>query len=303
MKKLDLNQITTWFKSLQDDICKGLEKIDGPGRFSEDLWDRPEGGGGRSRVIQGEVIEKGGVMFSHVFGTMPEAIAKGLEMDPGHFDATGVSIVLHAKNPWVPIVHMNVRYFESESGKWWFGGGIDATPHYINIDEAKCFHAKLKEACDLLSPTAYDSYKSWADDYFYNVHRKETRGVGGIFFDKLNDASGFSKAECWAFVQEVGRIFVDCYAGFAEPNKNRKYSENELAWQKIRRSRYVEFNLVYDRGTKFGLKTGGRIESILMSMPPEASWVYNHQTIPGSPEDETQQLLRKDIDWLKGKAG
>ena len=237
-------------------------------------------------------------MFSHVHGIMPENIAKGLEMEAGNFHATGVSIVLHPSNPWVPIIHMNTRYFETESDLWWFGGGIDVTPHYVNEREARSFHLKLREICDRFDSGVYDKYKHWSDDYFYNRHRNEARGISGIFFDRLNSSSGKSKQECWQFVQEVGASFVASYADLFEPNFNRTYSDVEKKWQNIRRSRYVEFNLVYDRGTKFGLQTNGRIESILMSMPPKAEWHYNFVPSPGSKEAETQKLLEKGIDWL-----
>lgn len=297
-----LTNIVDWFKVLQDRICSGLEELDGTASFSEDKWQRPEGGGGRSRVIQGEHIEKGGVMFSAIDGDMPEVIANGLGIDATHFHATGVSIVLHPHNPWVPIIHMNVRYFETASGLWWFGGGIDVTPHYINIAQATRFHKRMKRACDILSAEAYDEYKPWADRYFFNVHRDETRGVGGIFFDRLNKSSGASKETCWAFVQAVGEAFLMCYKELFEDNNDKAFDESHKRWQQIRRGRYVEFNLVYDRGTKFGLQTNGRIESILMSMPPQTQWVYNHQPDPHSEEAQTLALLKKDIDWLNYKA-
>ncbi len=290
--------IIAWFKNLQDEICIGLEGLDTTGSFHEDLWDRPEGGGGRSRVFTGEHIEKGGVMFSAVDGDMPEAVAKGLGLPANKFLATGVSIVLHPLNPHVPIIHMNVRYFETSTGEWWFGGGIDVTPHYINKNEAGVFHQRLKAACDDLSDTSYAEYKTWADDYFYNEHRKETRGIGGIFFDRLNSTQGYSKDDCWDFVKRVGTCFVPSYRDLFSANYLKPYTEDQVQWQKIRRGRYVEFNLVYDRGTKFGLQTNGRIESILMSMPPEAQWYYNQIPDEGSPEAETLDLLKKGIDWI-----
>ncbi len=291
-------QIVSWFEDLQDRICDDLELMDGKGTFVEDRWVRDEGGGGRSRVIQGQHIEKGGVMFSHVYGPMPKQIAQGLKIAENDFAATGVSIVLHPKNPWVPIIHMNVRYFETNTGHWWFGGGIDATPHYIIPEQAGKFHQILKEACDGFDPNAYTEYKKWADDYFFNAHRDETRGIGGIFFDRLSESSGYDKTGCWRFVQDVGNIFVDSYKILFEPNIQQSYSEVQSQWQAIRRGRYVEFNLVYDRGTKFGLQTNGRIESILMSMPPKANWLYNYQPAKDSPEAQTQSLLKKDIDWI-----
>lgn len=295
---IDAQEIITWFQGLQDRICHGLEELDAQGKFIEDAWDRPEGGGGRSRVIQGQHIEKGGVMFSAVDGEMPAVIAKGLGLPANNFLATGVSIVLHPSNPLVPIIHMNVRYFETSTGEWWFGGGIDVTPHYIDKVQAADFHKKLKLACDILSPATYVKYKKWADDYFYNEHRQETRGIGGIFFDRLNESEGTSREACWAFVQAVGDTFLPAYQDLFWANYQKTYDASHKEWQMVRRGRYVEFNLVYDRGTKFGLQTNGRIESILMSMPPTANWLYNHQPVENSPEYQTQSLLKKDIDWI-----
>lgn len=298
MDKASLSAIIQWFKALQDTICDKLEKLDGEGRFIEDLYTRSEGGGGRSRVIHGQHIEKGGVMFSAIHGPMPAAIASGLEMKPGNFNATGVSIVLHPVNPWVPIIHMNIRYFEKDDGLWWFGGGIDVTPHYVIPEQAQRFHTVLKNVCDQLNSDLYQKYKKWADDYFFNVHRNETRGIGGIFFDRLNEESGHSKEECWAFVQAVGSSFLKCYEDLFISNCQKPYNKNHQDWQQVRRGRYVEFNLVYDRGTKFGLKTNGRIESILMSMPPQAQWVYNYQAKPDSLEQATLDSLVKGINYI-----
>ena len=290
--------IITWFRGLQDDICGALEALDGPGRFIEDVWERSEGGGGRSRVITGRHIAKGGVNWSAVHGPMPEKIAKGLGLPPNDFLATGISIVLHPTNPHIPIIHMNVRYFETSSGSWWFGGGIDLTPHYVVPELARDFHTRLEQACSVFNDGAYREYKKWADDYFYNDHRQETRGIGGIFFDRLNEDSGHSKDECWRFVQEVGMTFVPAYTAQFSHGISHKWTTEEQQWQHIRRGRYVEFNLVYDRGTKFGLQTNGRIESILMSLPPHADWVYNHVPPQGGPESDTLSFLRKGIDWI-----
>ena len=291
--------IVEWFKGLQDDICSSLEALDTQGTFREDKWTRAEGGGGRSRVIQGLHIEKGGVMFSAVDGNMPEVVAKGLGLPANEFLATGVSIVLHPKNPHVPIIHMNVRYFETSTGEWWFGGGIDVTPHYIDEHAACEFHRKLKSACDPLGTVVYPEYKTWADNYFFNSHRNETRGIGGIFFDRLNESKGYSKEDIWAFVKRVGEVFVPAYTRLFQEGFEKPFTEAQEKWQHVRRGRYVEFNLVYDRGTKFGLQTNGRIESILMSMPPDASWLYNYEPTLGSEEHKTQELLKKGIDWLK----
>ncbi|TRX52396.1 oxygen-dependent coproporphyrinogen oxidase [Fulvivirga sp. M361] len=294
--------VTHWFKELQDTICQALEEADGKGYFHEDQWQRDEGGGGRSRVItNGNIIEKGGVNFSAVHGKLPENIANALKLNDSTFYATGVSIVLHPVNPMVPIIHMNVRYFEtsSEDGNstWWFGGGIDLTPHYIKTKEAAYFHQQLKTVCDQHNPAYYQKFKKWADDYFYIKHRQETRGVGGIFFDRMGEAEG-TKETLFSFVQDVGSAFAPTYTYFMKNNAYLDFNGTHKNWQMLRRSRYVEFNLVWDKGTKFGLETNGRIESILMSMPPQANWVYDYQPEEGTAEAETQALLKKDIDWI-----
>ena len=293
-------KITTFFKVLQDDICQQLEQMDGIGRFKEDQWTRPGGGGGRSRVIEGQVIEKGGVNFSAVEGDLPEKISQALGLPASQFFATGVSIVLHPINPMVPIIHMNVRYFETvaaEGNTWWFGGGIDLTPHYIFKEDATFFHQSLKEVCDAHHPAYHPKFKQWADDYFYIKHRKETRGIGGIFFDRLGAEDGISKEDRFDFVQAVGNSFCPIYLQLVNNNHTKPYTDKHQEWQFMRRGRYVEFNLVWDRGTKFGLDTDGRTESILMSMPPRANWVYNHQVEEGSAEAETLALLRKGVEW------
>lgn len=292
-------EITRQFKALQNSICESLEKEDGKAVFNADAWDRPEGGGGISKIIEnGDLIEKGGVNFSSVFGITPENIKKSFGYTSSNFYATGVSIVLHPKNPFVPIIHMNIRYFDMGS-HWWFGGGIDLTPHYVDEEDASYFHRSLKEVCDKHHDTFYHKFKKWADEYFYIKHRNETRGVGGIFYDRLNDSKLGNKDALFDFTFDVGKSFIPIYSKISEKNKNRNYAERERNWQMIRRGRYVEFNLVLDRGTKFGLETNGRIESILMSLPPLAAWKYNHYPKAGSPEYETQRLLVKDIDWIK----
>lgn len=289
--------IAEWFKGLQDDICQALEQGDGEGTFQEDMWERPEGGGGRTRVIQGQHIEKGGVNFSAVHGPLPEKIGKALGLTAGSFFATGVSIVLHPRSPLVPIIHMNVRYFEMNDGTWWFGGGIDLTPHYVVDAEARFFHQQLKQVCDQHHPTYYPRFKQWADDYFYVKHRKETRGIGGIFFDRLNATEGLTKTDRFAFVQSVGQAFAPTYLKLLQDNKDKSFTPEQQKWQLLRRGRYVEFNLVWDKGTKFGLDTDGRIESILMSLPPVVNWDYNVQVAEGSEEAKTLDLLKKGIDW------
>jgi coproporphyrinogen III oxidase len=289
--------ISTWFMSLQDKICKALEAADGSAKFHEDKWSREQGGGGRTRVIrQGQVFEKGGVNYSAVSGPTPANILKALQLPPGEFYATGVSIVIHPKSPMVPIIHMNVRYFEMSSGAWWFGGGIDLTPHYVVPADAQFFHKALRQTCDKHSELFYPEFKKWADDYFYIPHRKETRGVGGIFFDRLDSKRG-DKQALFHFVQEVGESFAPVYTRLVSKNKDLSFSAEQKQWQLLRRGRYVEFNLVYDKGTRFGLDTDGRTESILMSLPEMASWVYDHRTMPGSEEEQTLALLKKGIDW------
>lgn len=295
---IDKQSIQQWFRGLQDRICDALEKADGPGRFREDAWERPGGGGGRSRVLtEGNIIEKGGVNFSAVHGPTPEKILKALQLDPSEFFATGVSIVIHPKNPFVPIIHMNVRYFEMSNGTFWFGGGIDLTPHYIIESDARYFHQALKDTCDRFDHSYYSKFKAWADDYFYIPHRKETRGIGGIFFDRLTGADDHGKANHWEFVKAVGETFAPTYVELINRNKDKRFEKDHLDWQQLRRGRYVEFNLVYDKGTKFGLDTDGRTESILMSMPPLAQWVYNHVPEHNSPETVTRNLLKKGINW------
>lgn len=295
---LDKTTITDWFRHLQQAICSQLENADGQGLFREDFWKRPGGGYGYSRVIQGRHIEKGGVNFSAVHGLMPENISKALNVPPGNFLATGVSIVLHPANPHVPIIHMNVRYFEMDSGIWWFGGGIDLTPHYIDPEDAKVFHQALKRICDQNHPEYYPEFKKWADDYFFIPHRNETRGIGGIFFDRLSERPDFTKEQRFTFVQDVGRTFAPLYISFLNKHKDAPFNEREKQWQYLRRGRYVEFNLVYDKGTKFGLDTEGRTESILMSLPPLAAWEYDFMPEAGSKEDTTRLLLKKEVDWI-----
>lgn len=294
-------EIENRFKELQDSICSSLESLDGVARFVEDAWVRQAGGGGRTRVIShGDLIEKGGVNFSAVHGNTPEKILTKLNLSKADFYATGVSIVLHPKNPWVPIIHMNVRYFEMSNGTYWFGGGIDLTPHYILPADGAFIHSQLKKVCDESHPAFYPRFKKWADDYFFLKHRKETRGVGGIFFDQLNaEKENLPFDTLWHFVQAVGQAFIPIYTHYVEKYRQKPFTAAEQKWQQLRRGRYVEFNLVWDKGTKFGLDTDGRTESILISMPPTSSWEYNHQPTAGSPEAETLKWLKKDIDWLQ----
>ncbi len=308
---MQLDQIVTFFKTLQDNICQAIQNEDGAAQFQEDLWEHHSGGGGRTRLIQnGNVIEKGGVNFSCVKGEVHPRLRAQMNLQEDedcHFTATGVSIVMHPKNPNVPIIHMNVRYFELNNGTCWFGGGIDLTPHYVVKEDAKMFHQKLKKVCDNHHESFYPKFKTWADDYFFIQHRNETRGVGGIFFDYLKpnepgNAQSLSKEQLFEFVKEVGESFAPIYTSLMTKHKDESFTEDQKKWQYIRRGRYVEFNLVWDRGTKFGLETNGRTESILMSLPPQANWEYNLIPQPGSPEAETIELLQKGIDWVGSRA-
>lgn len=294
---MDKESIAAWFQQLQDDICKQLEDTD-MGKFQEDIWEREGGGGGRTRILNGNIIEKGGVNFSAVHGKTPPNILKALGLSSADFFATGVSIVMHPKSPMVPIIHMNVRYFEMSNGVSWFGGGIDLTPHYIDEADAQYFHHQLKQVCDKHHPSYYPEFKEWADNYFFLPHREETRGIGGIFFDRLSASKDISMEERYAFVQDVGNLFAPLYIYFLCKNKDLPYGDPEKEWQMLRRGRYVEFNLVWDKGTKFGLDTSGRTESILMSLPPQANWQYNFQPIEGSKEAKTIELLKKGINWM-----
>ena len=291
------------FKELQDYICGRLERLDGIGKFKQDKWERPGGGGGRTRVLEeGSIIEKGGVNFSAVHGNLSPNMAKALKIDADEFFGTGVSIVLHPKSPMVPIIHMNVRYFEAVKGDKkfsWFGGGIDLTPHYVDTELAKRFHIGLKNVCDDFADWAYPKYKEWADNYFFLPHRDETRGVGGVFFDRLQAEGELSIEAIRDFVMKLGSSFPDLYEEQVIATKGLPFGEQELDWQRLRRGRYVEFNLLWDRGTKFGVETNGRTESILMSLPKTAGWDYNYIPGKGTPEEATLNYLKKGVDFLK----
>ncbi|HLT06589.1 MAG TPA: oxygen-dependent coproporphyrinogen oxidase [Cyclobacteriaceae bacterium] len=299
MQRINKEQIVEEFKAIQDHICQELEVGDGKARFHEDLWERAQGGGGRTRVIKdGNIIAKGGVAFSAVHGPTPEKILAKLKLDSADFFATGVSIVIHPDSPMMPIIHMNIRYFEMSNGVYWFGGGIDLTPHYIDLEDAAYFHKEVKAVCDQYDSSYYPKFKTWADDYFYIRHRDETRGIGGIFFDRLRADEDMSFDRLYGFVKSVGFLFPRVYRHLMAKNAELPYGEQERAWQAYRRGRYVEFNLVWDAGTKFGLDTNGRTESILMSMPPQAAWEYNYKPAAGSREAFTLEHLKKNIDWI-----
>ena len=296
-------QFVDYIHSLQDRICLTLEQLDGEKCFIEDRWERAGGGGGITRILSGgHVFEKAGVNTSVVHGLLPEVMMQRLGVSNNRFFACGISLVLHPVNPFVPTVHANYRYFELYDDKGgladcWFGGGADLTPYYVFEEDGRHFHTVLKQACDRHSMEYYPKFKAECDKYFYIEHRKENRGIGGIFFDYLRP-SGQRTAEHWLkFVKDAGDAFLPAYVPIVERRKNIQFEERHLHWQGIRRGRYVEFNLVYDRGTLFGLKTDGRIESILMSLPATARWEYNHIPEPGSDEAKLLRAL-EHRDWV-----
>ncbi|AVH65200.1 oxygen-dependent coproporphyrinogen oxidase [Nostoc sp. 'Peltigera membranacea cyanobiont' N6] len=315
-------RVSQLMRQLQDEISQGLQQLDGGGTFQEDTWERPEGGGGRSRVIRdGAVFEQGGVNFSEVWGSHlpPSILAQRPEAEGHQFYATGTSMVLHPRNPYVPTVHLNYRYFEA-GPVWWFGGGIDLTPYYPFAEDAAHFHYILKQACDAHDPEYYSVFKPWCDEYFYLKHRQEMRGIGGIFFDYqdgqgqlyrgpdpkgaaaiTSDRVGIPASRNWeelfAFVQDCGKAFLPAYTPIVKRRQSMEYGDRQRNFQLYRRGRYVEFNLVYDRGTIFGLQTNGRTESILMSLPPLVRWEYGYQPEPNTPEAELYQVFLKPQDW------
>jgi coproporphyrinogen III oxidase len=292
-------EVAVAFQKIQSVICDGLEIADGKAKFAADHWQHSSGGGGISKVIShGDVFEKGGVNFSAVQGPLPAFMKDRLNQPATSFFATGVSIVIHPFSPQVPIIHSNIRYFETDGGDAWFGGGIDLTPIYVNPQQAGSFHRVLKNTCDEFRGDAYGQFKQQADDYFFIKHRNETRGIGGIFFDYLRADDQHTMSDIFQFVQNVGHSFLPSYLPIVEANKSLPFTENQKQFQFIRRGRYVEFNLVYDRGTRFGLETGGRTESILMSLPEHASWIYNFQPDIGSEEEKTISQLQKGIDRI-----
>ncbi|HDT5886450.1 MULTISPECIES: oxygen-dependent coproporphyrinogen oxidase [Aeromonas] len=302
MSKPDVAQVKAFLLQLQDDICRGLEQADGAGHFVEDAWQREGGGGGRTRVLcHGAVIEQGGVNFSHVYGdAMPaSATAHRPELAGRRFEAMGVSLVIHPHNPYVPTSHANVRFFiaekEGEAPIWWFGGGFDLTPFYPFEEDVRHWHQVSHDLCQPFGDDIYPEFKAWCDRYFFLKHRGETRGVGGLFFDDLNR---WPFDDSFAFMRAVGEGYLAAYLPIVERRKGDAYGEREREFQLYRRGRYVEFNLVYDRGTLFGLQTGGRTESILMSMPPLARWEYDWQPEAGSPEAQLYTDYLKPREWL-----
>jgi coproporphyrinogen III oxidase len=302
MSQPDINAVREYLLGLQSSICEALEAIDGKAKFELDEWQREAGGGGRTRVLSGgAVFEQGGVNFSEVSGDNmpPSATASRPELAGRSFKAMGVSLVIHPHNPYVPTSHANVRFFiaekEGEDPIWWFGGGYDLTPYYGNREDVIHWHQTAKSACEPFGDDIYPRFKQWCDEYFYLKHRDECRGVGGLFFDDLNEW-GFER--CFAFLQSVGNSYINAYAPIVKKRLDIPYGERERDFQLYRRGRYVEFNLVYDRGTLFGLQSGGRTESILMSLPPLVKWRYNWQPEPGSAEAELYTDYLAPRDWL-----
>lgn len=303
MSEINIENVKRFLLDLQNGICQTLELVDGKGNFHEDQWQREEGGGGRTRVMRkGQVFEQAGVNFSHVFGERlpPSATASRPELSGRRFEAMGVSLVIHPHNPFVPTSHANVRLFvatkEGEAPVWWFGGGFDLTPFYPYQEDVLHWHKTAKNLCQPFGEEVYPKYKQWCDEYFFLKHRNETRGVGGLFFDDLHEW-GFERS--FAFMQAVGNGFLDAYVPIVETRKQTPFTEQEREFQLYRRGRYVEFNLVYDRGTLFGLQSGGRTESILMSMPPLARWEYDYQPLPGSREAQLYEHYLKPRAWLE----
>lgn len=298
----DKNRVKSYLLDLQNHICQSLEQVDGTGKFKHDSWEREEGGGGQSRVVtDGTVIEKGGVNFSHVMGEQmpPSATAARPELAGRRFEAMGVSLVIHPNNPFIPTSHANVRFFiaekEGEEPVWWFGGGYDLTPYYGNDEDCMHWHQTAKDACSPFGDDMYPKYKKWCDEYFYLKHRNEPRGIGGLFFDDLNKL-GFEQS--FAFMQAVGSSFTKAYTPIVEKRKNTPFTDAHKQFQLYRRGRYVEFNLVHDRGTLFGLQTGGRTESILMSLPPLVRWEYNWTPEPGSEEAKLYDYYLQPKEWV-----
>ncbi len=306
MNTPDIEAVKHYLLGLQDDICRALEEEDGSQRFLEDAWRREAGGGGRSRVLTGgAVFEQAGVNFSHVFGANlpPSATAHRPELAGRNFQALGVSLVIHPRNPYVPTSHANVRFFIAEKDDaepiWWFGGGFDLTPYYGFEEDACHWHRTARAACEPFGEDVYPRYKKWCDEYFFLKHRNEPRGVGGLFFDDLNEG-GFQRS--FAFMRSVGDHYLEAYRPIVQRRKNMAYGERERDFQLYRRGRYVEFNLVYDRGTLFGLQSGGRTESILMSLPPLVKWRYNWQPEPGTAEARLYEVFLKPRDWADWQA-
>lgn len=291
-------EIALLYKGLQKAICQKLEQADGKAEFTEERWEKEIGYGITCAIRNGAAIEKGGVNFSFVKGEFTAQMERLLDEKANNYIATGISSIMHPVNPHMPIIHTNVRFFSLDNGVQWFGGGIDLTPHYIDVTEAGNFHRQLKQICDQYSPIFYSQFKTWADDYFYIPHRHETRGVGGIFFDRLKPGEEFSFEQLLTFTKDLALAYAEIYSNIVREKKSKLFSAEQKAWQELRRGRYAEFNLVYDRGTKFGFESSGNAESILISLPPTSAWEYKLQVKQDSAEQETLRLLKKDIDWV-----
>ncbi len=303
---MNVDNVKKYLIQLQDQICSTLEIEDEQGKFHRDVWQREQGGGGITRVLaEGRIIEKGGINFSHVFGDKlpPSATAARPELAGRHFQALGVSLVIHPHNPYVPTTHANVRFFIAEKQNappvWWFGGGFDLTPYYGFTEDCIHWHRTAKQACDPFGEDVYPRYKKWCDEYFYLKHRNEPRGIGGLFFDDLNE---WEFETSFDFMKSIGDHFLKAYQPIMAKRKDHAYGEREKAFQRYRRGRYVEFNLVYDRGTLFGLQSGGRTESILMSLPPEVNWGYCWQPEPDTPEGKLCTDYLQPKNWLDAKS-
>ncbi len=293
-----------FIRSLQDEICKTLENLDGKAKFLEDHWKRPGGGGGRSKIISnGNIFEKGGVSTSVVYGKIPEMLKKSMNIDGNGFFSCGISLIIHPENPFVPTTHANYRYFEMYDAQRnkidnWFGGGADLTPYYLFEEDARHFHRIQKITADKYGKNLYPKFKKQCDEYFRNHHRNEGRGIGGAFFDYLRPDEIRTAQDWREFNMNMGRAFLPSYLPIVEKRMDIPWNEKHRYWQEIRRGRYVEFNLMHDRGTLFGIKTNGRIESILMSLPPRVRWDYNYQLQPGSEEEKLIKVLQKPKDWI-----
>ncbi len=293
---MNRSEIEGAYRRIQRDFVAAIEQVDGDTTFGSDAWDRPGGGGGVTRILSGAGhIEKAAVNFSSVSGETPERVSERLTLESREFYATGVSIIVHPRNPHAPTFHANIRYFETDTGTAWFGGGADLTPYYLYTEDAEHFHRVIKEVCDSHDVADYATWKQACDDYFYLPHRREARGVGGLFFDHLTE----DLEQVWAFQLDLGERLTEAYVPILQRRVDIPYGDAETRWHEIRRGRYAEFNLVWDRGTRFGLETSGRVESILASLPPRARWEYGHEPEPGTPESELLEMVRSEPrDWV-----
>lgn len=293
-----IKNISETYAKLQLEICRTLETADGKGKFRNKKWKKEIGGGITCVMENGAIIEKGAVNFSFVKGKFTEKMEHLLSEKANKYSATGISSILHPNNPWLPIIHLNVRYFTLDNGVSWFGGGIDLTPHIVDVEDAASFHLTLKEICNRFDYHYYRDFKKWADEYYFLPHRNETRGVGGIFFDRLKPGIQIGFETLFDFTISLAKAYPIIYSQFMKKNGLKPFSMREREWQNIRRGRYVEFNLIHDRGTKFGMESGGNTESILVSLPPNANWEYNYVPEPEGFEDNTLKMLKKDVEWI-----